>query len=293
MEISQLRYFLAAAQTQNFRRAAELCTVAQSVLSRQIAALEVELGVLLFKRIAKRVVLSEAGEEFAGFARNALEQLQQGQQAMLQIKSGERGSIMIGCIEALATSYLPSIISRFHSSHPYVHLSVSVGGADTLMTQLEHGTLDIVLTLNPIIRPEMLVVHELFRQPLHLITSLHHPFALAKLPRVSLVEVAKEPLVLFREGFGLRRIMDTIFNQRGYVLESIVEIDSIEGMKELVKQDVGVTLMPLVLVRPAQIDIELAVFPLADFSDEFIFAVVYRRFSLLSPAALALIGLMR
>src|SRR5581483_929745 len=95
MEFHQLTYFLAAAQTQNFRKAAELCLVAQSALSRQIAALEAELGVELFRRNKKRVMLTPEGEEFASYVRSALEQLQQGQQMLGDLRAGERGTVEI------------------------------------------------------------------------------------------------------------------------------------------------------------------------------------------------------
>ncbi|HEX6777805.1 MAG TPA: LysR family transcriptional regulator, partial [Ktedonobacterales bacterium] len=74
MEFYQLTYFLAAAQTQNFRKAAERCLVAQSALSRQIAALEQELEVALFTRHKMRVALTPAGQEFARYVSNAMEQ---------------------------------------------------------------------------------------------------------------------------------------------------------------------------------------------------------------------------
>src|SRR5215469_11709797 len=104
MEFHQLTYFLAAAQTQNFRKAAELSLVAQSALSRQIAALEEELGVALFVREKKRVKLTAAGQEFALHVRNAMEQLQEGQQWLAELQAGHRGTLLIGCIESLATS---------------------------------------------------------------------------------------------------------------------------------------------------------------------------------------------
>src|SRR5216684_5351762 len=98
MEFHQLTYFLAAAQTQNFRKAAELCIVAQSALSRQIAALEDELEVALFTRKNKRVTLTVAGQEFALHVRNAMEQLQEGQQMLSELRAGQRGTVLIGCI---------------------------------------------------------------------------------------------------------------------------------------------------------------------------------------------------
>ncbi|HLG75416.1 MAG TPA: LysR family transcriptional regulator, partial [Ktedonobacteraceae bacterium] len=109
MEVPKLTYFLAAAQTLNFRQAAELCSVAQPVLSRQIAALEAELGVELFSRIKKRVALTEAGQEFVVYARQALDALQQGRQAMAELHAGARGLVRIGCIEGFGTERLPRL----------------------------------------------------------------------------------------------------------------------------------------------------------------------------------------
>lgn len=290
MEINQLKYFLAAAQTQNFRRAADLCAVAQSVLSRQIAALEAELGLQLFYRVEKKVVLSEAGSEFAKYARNALAQLQQGQQSLVELKTGERGIIAVGCVEALATTYFPVIFSHFHAKYPNIRLHITVAGADDLMEQIEQGKLDFGLIFHPITRPELLVVRELFRQPLHLITPLTHSFVQNKIESVTLAQAAAEPLVILREGFGLRRIMEALFERHGFPLEFVAEIDSVEGLKELVKQQIGVTLMPKALIRRAQINIELATIPLRDYNEEFVFALVHRRFGIVSMAARALMN---
>src|SRR5438046_8702924 len=93
MEFHQLTYFLAAAQTQNFRKAAELCLVAQSALSRQIAALEDELEVELFTRKKTRVTLTTAGQAFALYVRNDLELLQEGQQVLAALRAGKRGAV--------------------------------------------------------------------------------------------------------------------------------------------------------------------------------------------------------
>ena len=129
MEFYQLTYFLAAAQTQNFRKAAELCLVAQSALSRQIAALEDELEVALFTRSKKRVTLTPEGREFALYVQNAMDQLQEGQQWLTQLHAGERGTIRIGCIESLATSLLPTLFASFHQRYPHIRLKVCVDRA--------------------------------------------------------------------------------------------------------------------------------------------------------------------
>ncbi len=289
MEFRQLKYFVAAAQSQNFRKAAESCLVAQSALSRQIAALEVELGVELFRRIDRRVVLTPAGKEFATYARAILEQIQQGEQAMAELKLGERGLLNIGCVEALAASFLPSVFSQFHQLYPLVRLRVSVKGADELMREVEEGQLDFGLIFDPPMRPDSLIIKELFRQPLHLISSIIHPLVQNYITSVTLEQAAQEPQVVLREGYGIRRIIERLFAARSLTINKLIEIDSIEGMKEFVKQGVGVALMPTALLRPSQIDREIKIFPITDVAEEFTFGLVYRRFGSISKPARELI----
>ena len=287
MEFRQLTYFLTAAQTQNFRKAAEICMVAQSALSRQIAALEAELGLQLFRRADHRVSLTEAGQEFAVFARNALGQLQQGQQAMVELKEGARGTVTLGCVEALATSFLPAVYGRFNRLYPQIRLKVRVAGADQILQLVEEQHLDFGLTFDPTIRSELVEVRELFRQPFQVLAS--PAYHLAQYPSVTLAQLADEPLVLFREGFGMRRVIERIFAQRGYPVQPLVEIDSIEALKEFVKQGVGISFITAALVRPNQLKEELRLIPISDLPEEFIFALVYRRFGPLPMAARALI----
>lgn len=291
MEFRQLTYFLAAAQTQNFRKAADLCLVAQSALSRQIAALEDELGVELFRRVNQRVVLTGAGREFAVYARGALEQLQKGQHAMVELEAGERGTVVIGCVEALATAYLPGVFARFNAAHPHVRIQVAVAGTDDLLQAVEQGELDFGLVFGPSsVHSELLVVHELFRQPIQLIVGKQHPLAQLRDPTPLLLEDVRQlPMVMLTEGFGIRRIMEALFNRRGWPLQPLAEVASVEALKEFVKQGVGLSFMPTALLRPEQIGQEIIMRPLADLNEEFPFALIYRRIGSLSMAARGLI----
>ncbi len=266
MEFHQLTYFLAAAQTQNFRKAAELCLVAQSALSRQIAALENELEVALFTRNKKRVVLTPEGQEFALYVRNALEQLQEGQQWLTGLQAGQRGTIRLGCIESLATAFLE------------------------LISLVEQGGIELALVLDPHLQSELLIVKELFRQPLHLLVSPQHPLAQMKVPAVTLEHVTSEPLLLLDQTSRLGQITRRIFAQRGLPVHPLVEIESVEGLKEMVRQGIGVTLTLSALIRPSQIGNDLVLLPITDLPEEFIFALVYRRVGSISRAARELIN---
>lgn len=290
MEFHQLTYFLAAAQTQNFRKAAELCLVAQSALSRQIAALEDELEVALFTRNKKRVALTVAGQEFALYVRNAMEQLQEGQQWLSQLQIGQRGTVRIGCIESLATAFLPELFATFHQTYPHVRLKVLVNHTDELVTLVEQGEVEFGLILDPHLQSELLIIKELFRQPLHLLVSTRHPLAQRKDAAVTLEQSAREPLVLLDETSRMGQITRRIFTQRGLPLRPLVEIESVEGLKEMVRQNIGVTLTLPALIRPSHIEKDLLLLPITDLPEEFIFALVYRRVGTISHAARELIS---
>ncbi len=285
MELRQLTYFLTAVQTLSFRKAAELCFVAQPALSRQIAALEEELGVALFTRAKQRITVTSAGNEFAVYARNALEQLQQGQQAMVNMQQGVEGTITLGCVEPLAMAFLPAIFHSFHQRYPRIRFHVRVLHTDEVMTLIEHEEIDVGLIFDPTSRPEVLVFKELFRQSLHVLMPAQHPLAHNLQASLALEQILTEPLLLLRQTTRLRRIIDRILMQRGLVVQPIVEIDSMEVLKELVKQGNGMTLMLPALLGSNLSEDDVAVAPLADVPEQFIFALVYRRFGSISRPA--------
>lgn len=285
MEFRQLTYFLAAAQTQNFRKAAELCLIAQPALSRQIAALEAELGVALFKRIKQRVILTPAGQEFASYARNALDILQQGQQSMLRFQEGQSGTVLIGCNRSLATVFLPTILAAFQQNYPHIQHRVRVEPTDRVVAMVEQGEADLGLIFDPVVHSEIVILKELFRQPLHLAVSAHHPLAHAEKAELTLERILAEPLFLLGEASRLRKVLERIFVQRGISIRATVEIDSVEGLKEMVKQGNGVTLIPPALVGSAQMDSGLVLAPVVDLTEEFSFALVYRRFGTIAGPA--------
>jgi DNA-binding transcriptional LysR family regulator len=285
VEFYQLTYFLAAAQTQNFRKAAELCLVAQSALSRQIAALEDELEVALFTRHKQRVTLTAAGQEYALYVSNAMEQLQEGQQFLSELRAGQRGTILIGCIESLATAFLPSLFASFRQRYPHIRLKVRVNHTDELITAVEQGEVELGLILDPRQQSELLIVKELYRQPLHLLVSAQHPLAQRKDVAVAFEQIVTEPFILLDETSRMGQITKRIFAQRGLPLRPLVEIESVEGLKEMVKQGVGVTLTLPALIRPSQIGSDLLLLPIADLTEEFIFALIYRRVGSISRAA--------
>jgi DNA-binding transcriptional LysR family regulator len=284
MELQKLNYFLVAAQTQNFNRAAELCAVAQPVLSRQIAKLEAELGVLLFQRHQKRVRLTPAGVEFAGHVKAALERLEQGQQVLAQVRTGERGTVSLGCVEPMATTFLPERLTAFSRTYPNIQLQMTVKGPDEIREAVEQGELDlglVGLSVREAMPTNLLVIQELYRDQIQLVVRISHPLAHKHQEgrEIWLEEALAEPLVLLREGFGVRRALEGVFTTRGYTARPVMELDLIAGVKEFVKQGAGVSFLLSSLVKPEE---GLVSLPVSDLQEEFSFALVYRRIGAVS-----------
>ncbi len=285
MELRQLTYFLAAAQTQNFRKAAELCLVTQPALSRQIAALEKELGMTLFKRVKQRVELTPAGQTFVEYAQDALEVLQRGEQELVRWQQGLSGSVLIGCNPSLSAAFLPSMLASFHQRYPNIRLKVRVHHSDEVIALVEQGAVDLGFIFDPTIRSTMVAIKELFHQPLRLLVPSHHPLMQADIQECTLERILAEPLLLLGEAAQLRKVLERMFLQRGLCVKPVIEIESIEGLKELVKQGCGVTLVPPALLWTPQMSDGLALLPIADVTETFMFALVYRRVGSLTVPA--------
>lgn len=291
MDAQKLTYFLAAAQTQNFRKAAELCHVAQPVLSRQIAVLEHELGVDLFERQSRRVTLTPAGTAFIGHARAILACIHDGRQAMAARRGSSGGSLRVGCIEPLSDTLLPPAFAAFQRLHPAAHVAVTVSGTEELFGLVEHGELELGLfglapermRANP-----LLVVRELFHDRLALLVPPAHPLAQGSLP-ISVAQIFGERLALLNGRFAVRRIIERIFAQHSRELAPVLEIDNVATLKLIVQAGGVCTILPQSLLSPHDRQTGMAALLIDDLSEVFTFALVYRRVATLSPIAEAFI----
>ena len=150
MELRVLNYFLAIAREENFTRAAQQLHVTQPTLSRQIADLEQELGVKLFRRSNHNVVLTEDGMILKRRAQELLTLADKTKRDFLHRGEQLEGTVAIGSGEFLATRCLTDCIAAFHRMHPQVRYELVSGNAGNLLDQIERGLLDLALLAEPI-----------------------------------------------------------------------------------------------------------------------------------------------
>lgn len=150
MELRVLRYFLTIAQEENFSRAAEILHVTQPTMSRQMAQLEEELGVRLFQRTTRNVVLTDEGLLLRRRAEELLSLAEKTEQELTQRGEYLEGTISIGSGEFDAFHVLADCIKSFSARYPKVHYNIVTGTANTTKEHLERGLVDIAVLMEPI-----------------------------------------------------------------------------------------------------------------------------------------------
>src|SRR5271163_172654 len=147
MEVRQLHTFCVLAEELNFTRTAERVHTVQSNVTSQIKSLEAEMGSPLFDRLAKRVVLTEAGRRFLPYAEQALAAMDAGHRAV-KFGTEPAGPLHIGSPESVLTYRLPEVLKLFRKRYPKVDLIFRPDSDDRLVDALESGRLDMAISMS-------------------------------------------------------------------------------------------------------------------------------------------------
>ena len=147
MEVRQLNTLIRAAQFQSFSKAAESLGYSQSAVTVQIKALEEELGVRLFDRMGKRVILTAQGQCFLEYANSILDTIHNARRALSEDAELE-GCLHIGTLESLCFFRLPGLMHQFRVEHPKVSLRVTTGSPEELIEKMERGEVDLICILD-------------------------------------------------------------------------------------------------------------------------------------------------
>lgn len=224
MELRQLKYFKEACELQNFSEAARVLHISQSTLSQQIKQLEDELDVLLFDRIGKRIVPTEAGKAFLPFACKSIQDAEDGRQIIRDLKGVETGTLHIGATHSLVP-LLIAAMNRFAESHPKVKIMVTIGTSAQMMEGLKSNTLDFVLSFDAEEEWGDMDRIALFTSHLFVVVHRTHPFA--GLSSITLKKLQQLAFILPERGFATRKKVDAICHRNGLELQVGIEINDV------------------------------------------------------------------
>jgi len=242
MELHQLRYFVAVAETGSFTRAAEREGVTQPTLSEQILRLESKgkgIGRQLFDRLGRKVVLTDAGNVLLSHAQSILAAMGEAERAVRD--SSEGGRLRVGAIPTVAPFLLPRAVTRFHQAHPEVKIQLKEDLTERLLADLLSGELDIGLMALPI-RDERLHVEKLFTEPL--VMALPPKHRLAAKSEVKLGDVVDEPFILLDDVHCFGDQVLSFCHRGGLEPRVVCQGEQIVTLLAMVAANQGVSVVP-------------------------------------------------
>lgn len=231
MELRQLKYFIKAAELHNFTEAASQLFITQSTLSQQIKQLEDELGILLFDRVGKRVRLTEAGKLFLPYAQKTATDAEDGRNILKDLMNLQTGTLAIGVTYGLM-HVLTKAIVYFNDKLPGIRLQISFGTTQELLTGLEQGKIDMMLSFLPVQQNAIYVSEKLFSSCLALIAHQDHPCAKSK--QLNLKKLETLPLILASGGYSIRDFFNQLVAKNQVKLKAEMEVNDINMLLQLV-----------------------------------------------------------
>lgn len=274
--LRQLQYVVAVAEHLSFRRAAERCRVSQPALSAQLAQLEEVLGVQLFERDRRRVIVTAVGKDLTARARLILRASDDLAEAARSANDPLGGTLRIGVIPTISPYLLPCVAPALREDYPRLGLLWTEDKTEVLVESLESGVLDAaVLALEAEIGD--LDWEELAQDPFVLVTGAEDPLGRKRTP-VTLGELRDRSVLLLDDGHCLRE-QALAFCTSAKTRELEFRATSLSTLTQMVAGGAGVTLLPELALSTELRRADLRVRPLAAPVPSRTIALAWRRSS--------------
>ena len=263
MRLEQLQAFLAVAETGNFQQAAQKCGVSQSTISRLVQSLEATVGISLFHRQGN-AKLTLGGDRLLPHAKKICQLWSTAEQELLDLQAGKQTELCVAGIPSACAYQLPPILQRFSKVYPNVQLRVTTLGSDRALKVLKDGLIDIAIVMNNpfLIASSEMVVERLYEEKIQLLLPVNHP--LCKKESLTWKDLNNVPQAVFKDGYGLQRLVQDQFNRQGLRLHAALELNSLEAFRGVVKQGSLLALLPETFLVELNHDPDLVVRSLND-----------------------------
>jgi DNA-binding transcriptional LysR family regulator len=259
LDSRQLRAFSVLARTGSFTQTARELHLTQSGISHSMKALESDTGCRLLDRLGKRVVLTQAGEQLLAHADKILTEMENARESLKQLGKWGKGRLRLGASTTACQQIIPPVLREFKESFPDHTITLEPGDTPQLVASLLKQRLDLALTLE-VEREPQLEFHPLFTDDLQFIMSTQHPWAQAG--RVDRAEISRQSYILYSKTSITFRLIENYFRQEQMVLNTVLEVGSMEATKELVKLGLGLSILAPWICRREIDEGSLATLPL-------------------------------
>ena len=239
MNIRQLEIFTEVARQLSFSRAAEILHMAQPAVSIAVRKLESELDLQLLRRVDRRVLLTREGEVLLGHAENLLQQFQIARQEMIELRGLQSGTVRFSTTAMLGSYFFPSLIGQFRKKYPAIDVQIINEGTAGALQLLAAGNIDMGV-INRDDLTSQLEYMPLLRDELVMCVASNHP--LAKRRKINREDFCRQPLILYRQNYFLRKLVGEMQKEMGIEANIVVETDVLGIIMQLVRAGEGVSL---------------------------------------------------
>lgn len=240
LDSRQMRAFCVLARTGSFTQTARELHLTQSGISHSMKALERDIGCRLLDRLGKKVVLTQAGEQLLHHGTKILQEMENARESLAHLGKWGRGRLRLGASTTACQHLIPPVLREFKESFPDHAIMIEPGDTPELVSALLRLKIDLALSLEPDKEPQ-LDFHPLFTDELHFIVSALHPWA--KTGRVERSEIPRQNYILYNKQSVTFRLVEKYFRREQMVLNTVIELGSMEATKELVKIGIGVSIL--------------------------------------------------
>lgn len=266
MTLTELRYAIALAETQNFGQASAKCNVSQPTLSIAIKKLEAELDVQIFERTTNTTLLTKTGVKIIAQAHKVLEATTVMKDIAVSGKNKLIAPLHIGAIFTIGPYIFPNFVIPMQKTAPNMPLIIEEGYTYLLRNRLRKGEVDVIIVALPFEEPDV-VVQPLFDEPFVVALPSNHP--LAQRSSLKSEDLAKEHILLLGQGHCFRdQVIKAIPNINQYHNSTVTsdedsEGNSLETLCTMVATGLGISILPLSVTKvPNFIDSNLTAVPL-------------------------------
>ncbi len=240
LDSRQIRAFVALARTGSFTQTARELHLTQSAVSHSIKALEGDVGCRLLDRLGKKVALTQAGEQLLQHATKILSEMNGARESLAHLGRWGRGRLRLGASTTALQHLIPPVLREFKESFPDHVISIESGDTLALVASLLGHRVDLALSLEPD-NEAQLEFHPLFTDELQFIVGASHPWAQAG--QAERDEISRENHITYSKSSVTFRLTQEFFRKENIVLNTVIELGSMEATKELVKLGLGICIL--------------------------------------------------
>lgn len=236
--IELYKIFNVVATTSSISKAAEKLFMTQSAVSQSIKQLENSIDMVLFKRTAKGVSLTEAGEVLYKYTSSAMELLETGLHKIETLKELDEGELRIGAGDTISSYYLLPKLEKFHKLHPNIKIQIINRVTNESIELLKNGKIDIAFGNFPIQDDSLEIKNCMTVQDIFVAGNAYKDYKTVALSRE---EIAKLPLILLEKKSNSRQYVDKIFLESGQILSPSIELGAHELLLQLASINFGIS----------------------------------------------------